>query len=438
MAYLLGRPLTAEIHQFIYTHANNLNDLKTIRCLTLTLFAIDAGCLANIFIAFGLSVFESLILSISVFILPGVQDAIIMLAIQNALAILFTLWAYQISCRIEKYRIENALKNLSVISLILMSMFLYPQWSFFIFVPILIKYLLSTPAAVKRVYQEIFKLAVLFTISSLFYYFYIKTFISVHNARAGAYAFTIDLNFLFWKFFSVFTKILPMSFNFWNIYTISWLGFLLMGLTLILLRKKTILTLLFLFSTVSFWLLIRTDIVLHRIFYVTAVMALLAFFIGIRKVFNKDLTKGNYLIVGILTAALACVSYLNYFNTLNYYLEFYYVQQTLLEYQEPYSRIHMVLAEPSNTGYNGYSTVDDTFNAKTSSFKFSTDALNLLRAALKENGVPGFVVIDNCEDNQQACVMKKLLKNHLLVTHSNQDQAVNYSPHMVLIDMSKL
>ena len=143
MAYLLGRPLTGEIQQIVYTHVSNLEDLRMVRWLTVAAFAICAGLLANIFYSYGLTTLESLCLSVVIFILPGVQDAIIMLAIQNALAIWSVLWAYLISAETRESGLEDTFNALVIFCLILTSMLLYPQWSFFIFVPVLVKYLIS-------------------------------------------------------------------------------------------------------------------------------------------------------------------------------------------------------------------------------------------------------------------------------------------------------
>ena len=438
MAYLIGRPFTAEIHQVIYTHVHYLNDLKKVRWLTVAVFAICAGFLANILLAFGLSSLESLVLSVAVFILPGVQDAVIMLAVQNGLAVLAVLWAYLIFCRPRKSVLEDLLDCLVIFCLITTSMLFYPQWSFFFFVPILIKYLTAPPKNLASIHQEGLRALFLFSMAAIFYYFYIKTFVSSHNAKAGSYAFTIDLNFLYWKVLKVFTHILPMAFNFWNIHTIHWIGVLFMVLTAVLLRQRTILSFLLIISTTSFWLLARTDLVLHRIFFVTSVMALTAFLIGIRNVFRGNGMIAKYTIVLAMTAGLMGVHFLTFYNAVNDNIEFAFIKQSLLSYKKPYSRIHIILPAPNGKGYNGLATVDDTFNAKTASFNFTTDTLNLLRAALNDIHVPTNRWVYSCEEDQQKCMGHMPSCYYYLVTHSYKGQAVYYSPGMVLIDLNNL
>lgn len=429
IVYLLGRPLTAEIHQIIYTHVSSLRDLGLVRWLTVSVIAICAGLLANIYYSFGLSVLESLSLSVAVFILPGIQDAVIMLAVQNALAVLAVLWAYLISCRSYKSGFERFFQGLTVFCLILFSMFLYPQCSFFIFVPALVKYLTAPSQKLQTIQIEILRMALLFGLTAVFYYFFVKTFFSFNSARAGSYAFTIDLNFFYWKALSVFSEILPMAFNFWNIHTITWLGLMLMGLTLVLLRRRAILCFLIILSTVSFWLLIRSDLILHRIFFATSALALTSFLIGMR---NK------YFIICAMIAGMLGAHYLTYYNSLNYYMEGAYIKQRLMAHQKPFSRIHLILPDANGKGYLNQPTVDDTFNARTMSYNFTTDGLNLLRAAMKEDGIPTSMKVYSCEDVQQKCVKQNHKGYQLLVTHSQKGQPVYYSPNMVLIDMSQL
>jgi hypothetical protein len=436
--YLLGRPLTGEIQQIIYTQISNIEDLKIVRWLTVSVFAICAGLFANILYSLGLSTLESLGLSVAIFILPGVQDAVIMLAIQNALAILTVLWAYLVSCRPHRSGLGDLFDALMIFCLILTSMLFYPQWSFFIFIPVLVKYLISPFPDLRSIYKELLRLTFFFIITAIFYYFFVKTFVSFNSARAGSYAFTIDLNFLYWKVLSVFSKILPMAFNFWNIHTNTWLGLALMGLTLVLLKRRAILCLLMILWTVSFWLLARTDVVLHRIFFVASVMALTAFLIGLRNSFHKDGIIAKYIIILGVTAGLLGVHYLTFYNALNYYLEFTFIKQRLIAHHEPFSRIHIVLAEPNGKGYNGHTTVDDTFNARTASYNFSTDTLNLLKAALKDINVPTSWWVYSCEDEQQKCIKHMPSGYRLLVTHSKKGQPVYYSPGMVLIDLNNL
>jgi len=438
MAYLLGRPLTAEIHQIIYTRISHLRDLQIVRWMTVFVFAICAGLLANIFYSFGLATLESLGLSVSIFILPGVQDAIIMLAIQNALAVGAVLWAYLISQKPPKPGLNGLLKCLAVCCLLLISMLLYPQWSFFIFVPVLVKYLVTPAQSLWTIHKELLRSILLFSLTAIFYYVYIKTFVSVNNAQAGSYAFTIDLNFLFWKSLSVFSTILPIAFNFWNIHTITWLGLVLMGLTMVLLRERAVLCFLLIIFTVSFWLLIRSDLILHRIFFVTSVMALAAFLVGARNLFLIYGTVGRYIIICMMTAGLMGVHYLTSYNAMNYHLELEFIKQRLMAHPKPLARIHIVLPTPDGKGYNGHATVDDTFNDKTASYNFETDTLNLLKAALQDMNVPSSWRVYSCEDKQQQCVEHASKNYNLLVTHTNKDQAIYYSPHMVLIDLNDL
>lgn len=426
MVYLLGRPLTAEIHQIIYTHVSNLKDLDLLRCLTVSILAIDAGLLANIFYGFGMGALESLGLSVAIFILPGAEDAVIMLALQNPLAVLMALWAYLSS------------EALVSCCLILASMLLYPQWSFFLFVPLLVKYLIYQHRYLNVVYNELLKSTFIFAITAIFYYCFVKAFISLNNARAGSYAFTIDLNFFYWKLLSVFSKILPMSFNFWNIHTIPWLGLALMGLTIIVLRKQAILCFLIVLSTASFWLLARADVIIHRIFFVTSALALMAFLIGIKNSLPVSKNIGKYIMMGAMTVGLIDVHYLTFLNAVNYNIEFAYIKQSLLAYHKPFSRIHIVLPASNTKGYNGQETVDDTFNARTASYNFTTDTLNLVKAALKDNNVPTSWWVYSCEDDQRKCLRQMPLGYRILVTHTNKDQPVYYSPGMVLIDLNKL
>jgi hypothetical protein len=427
MAYLLGRPLTAEIHQFLYTRIFKIEDLRVVRWIIVAVFAVCSGLLANILYSFGINPLESLCISVAIFILPGIQDAIIMIALQNALAVWLVLWAYLISAR--QGRNQEFFDDLVIFCLILASMLLYPQWSFFLFVPVLARYLTAPAQNLQSMHKTILRTACLFGITAVFYYFFVKTFLSVHNARAGSYAFTIDLNLLYWKFLLVFTSILPMAFNFWNFHTVTWLGLMLMAMTLVLLRKRALLCSLLLFSTTGFWLLVRTDIILHRIFFVTSVMALTAFLIG---------TRNKYIIIGAMTIGLLGVHYLTLENALNYYLEFSFIKQRLMEGHEPLSRIHIVLAPANGKGYNGQATVDDTFNSRTASFNFNTDTVNLVKAALKDMGMPDSRWVYSCEDDARKCVGQMPLGYHLLITHSNKNQPVYNSPGMVLIDMNDL
>lgn len=428
MAYLLGRPLTAEIHQIIYTHVSQIADLKIIRWLTVIIFALSAGILANIFCTFGLSDLESLCLSVALFILPGVQDAIIMLAIQNALAVWLVLWAYLASCR-GYVKDKLFVEALIIFSLILASMLLYPQWSFFFFVPVMVKLLIAPSRDARVIHGEILRLVLFFIGTAVFYYFYIKIFVSYNNARAGSYAFTIDLNFLYWKTIAVFSKVLPMSFNFWNFHTNPWLGWAMMGLTMILLRKRAIPCFLMMAATTSFWLLVRTDVILHRIFFVTAVMALASFLIGARN---------RYFIVGMMTLGLLTVHHLTYDNARNYYLESAFIQQRLMAHKGDFSRVHIVLARPNGKGYNGKATVDDIFNARTASYSFNTDTLNLLKGVLKNMDLPDSWKVYPCDGDQQKCVEQNPVGKSLLVTHSSKGQQVYNSPGMVLIDFNDL
>jgi len=431
LAYLIGRPLTAEIHQIIFTHVSSIRDLTLVRWLTVTVFAICAGLLANIFDSFGLSFLESLGLSVAIFILPGVQDGMLMLGIQNALAVWATLWAYLVSCKSYKSRLEDLFNGSVFFCLMLASMLLYPQWSFFVFVPVLVKYMiLSDPKGLSAIRKQILHLLVFFSVTAVFYFFYIKIFVITDDSRAGTYAFTINFNFLFWKILSVFSKILPMAFNFWNFQTITWLGLAIMGVTLVLLKRKTIICFLLIGWTLGFWLLIPSDLILHRIFYVTSVMALAVFLMGIRK-FNK------YLIMGAMTIGLIGVHYLTFFNAVNYNIEFSYIRQSLLNHRH-FSRIHVVQVAPNGKGYDGLATVDDIFNAKTANYYFMTDTLNLVRGALRDIHYPDSVWIYSCESDQKKCVEHMPKGYRLLITHTNKNQPIYYSPDMVLIDMNDL
>ena len=438
MVYLLGRPLTAEIHQIIYAHISNIKDLCVVRWITVFAFAICAGLLSNILFAAGLKPLESLALSIAVFILPGVQDAVIMLALQNALAILTVLWAHLILQRPHQSTPNTLWNFLVAFCLILTSMFLYPQWTFFLFVPLLAKYLTAPPQNLRLIYHELLRTLFLFFLTALFYFFFIKTFVAHNDTRAGAYAFTIDLNFFYWKFFKVFMMILPMSFNLWNIHTITWLGAVLMGVTILLLRKRSILCFLIIILPAGFWLLVRADLILHRIFYVTSVMALITFLIAIRNSLRQDGIMSKYIMVGAMTAGLLGVHYLTLTNAFNYHIEFAFIKQRLTEHQGPISRIHIVLPQNNGKGYNGQTTVDDTFNARTASYNFNTDTLNLLKAALKDNHVPISWGVYSCEKEELKCINQPPKHSRILVTHSSKGQPLHPSPGTVLIDLNDL
>ena len=202
-----------------------------------------------------------------------------------------------------------------------------------------------------------------------------------------------------------------------------------MGLTLVLLKEKSLLFVLLIGWTLGFWLLIPSDLILHRIFFVTSVMALTAFSIGIRK-FNK------YIIIVMMTVGLVIVHYLSYLNAVNYNIEFNYIKQSMLVYDKPFSRIHIILGRVDGRGYNNQPTVGDTFNAKTAAYNFKTDTLNLIKAALKDINFPEPWMVYSCEDEQQKCQLPK--RYQLLITHTKKDQPVLYSSGMVLIDFNKL
>lgn len=475
--YIIGRPLAAKLECLNFRSAHQLEDLSKLRFGVLVIVSFSAALLGSWLVSLNLNEKCSFFLSASIFTLPGTQNTVFMSNYANAIVPVLCLLSYAtISRPLKQDFLKHALLDTCIRLfgsgiILLLAFYSYPALAFFFFVPSLSVILLLNKSSWGKARLILIRDFIFFGTISLIYFLSHKYFIRPLHLPPGETIpeqFELKLSFDSFgqKLLSFITDVTPTILNFWNIYTNKSFGNFL-GITLVLIfialslmpifdknlptkeQKKAllkknaeiILSIIILFvASISFWILGPANYILFRFIFVPTAIALLILFwcgsnlISILKGNSEDF-KGNYLLAGtLLVVGAFFANFLTIQNSLNSKLEIYFLKTSLAKrIDDPISRIHIIRPKENSLGFNGYESITDEFNRKTSDYW--QDMTELVRVALLQLKPPESFDVWRCDSKQKECV-DRAPKNQILITQSSFGESIYPSKNMVLIDMN--
>lgn len=475
--YALGRPMVAELECLAFKFTNKIEDLSSLRLGSLLIMAISTTLLGLWLYSLHLPALTSFFLSTSIFTLPGPQFLIILGNIPNAFTLTLTILSYFIfsSSLIHASKIkENFTKNFLWIffsfALLLTALFTYTAMTLYFFVPTLSWILFSRHSTPKNLIFIIVRDISFFSTAACVYLFIRKQFIVPQFTETLAnvppsYKFAIDINLIIQKLIFFFKNVVPMIFNYWNIYTLPWLGTLLAFLffsfiivssyfqmtdtepqsaywpkTINLLKPLLIIAIFI--GTFSFWFLIGMEFVLFRILFVPTAIALLLGFWCLNRCLELLSFRNSSYFIGLILFMAGCVfaNINTNRNALNSYKELNLIKAEILSHLDSdisLSRIHFVRPKDIQFGFNGLPSLTDEFNRNSSDYWWNIPDMALL--ALREiNFKSQKFSIFQCANQPQEDCLAKAPNDKILITTSESNATIHPSPNMIIIDLNKL
>jgi len=454
--YAQVRPLAALLDCANFKLANTLEKMSHIRFFCIMLTSLFSSIFSLWLFNKGVSRISSLLFSIAMVCLPGIQTGIIMGSEQLILSPLIAFIAYL--C------IENANKNIFLTIagclLILTSFFMYPSATGFFLVPTLIATLFNPTKEWAVTRKEILRdIMVFFLLSILF--FSIAKIIQAHLMKSldypSGYVFHPALN---WE---IINRIMDMSKVFpslWNInyhqtyqmiliYLILLFGFFPRKneRDLVTISQTIIAVIAILLLSSIAYLSQPSNMVFTRILYVFQVMSLFIVakacirLIRFFKFENPALFVGiGLFFVGTIGANTTILkSALNDNMELNYLVS--YLNNNFLPHKT-IKRIHIVgLPFGSTLNFNGLYPRDDIFNINSTLYR--QDSFYMVKTALQRLHQEDSYTLYNCaldelqlmHRTERDCI-SKAPKNTIIITYSRQGEPISITPHTLIINMT--
>ena len=424
----LGRPIAAYSECLIFEHTTRLSDLTEFRYAVIVLLALTIAVYAAALRDQGLGAWPSVALSLSVFTLPGAQNAVFMTNFANVLAPLAAIVSHTLLDRAESSYVARgpwkacAFAGLAG-ALLLISLFTYPFLALFFFCLTLTGVLFrvhlgwrSHACLLVRDALVFGAAAGLYWLAAKFVFFPTDPAIVAH--MPGGYHATLDFSGAIAKSSALIDLILPRILTLWSIYPSKVLSYsigaiIACGLIVYLLpaisdsgiqsgptRLVTVAAIPGLLLAADAPFLLTPAFFLFRIFFVSAAMlVILLFWGGIQITIRAGLAQCLHdlrwqirlaLPIAIAAGIIAAVQTTR--NALNSYAELSYIKTQITAARgQRVDRIHIIRPKPG-LGFNGSSAITDEFNVPTTTFSF--DIANLVRLALVEMGAQTRYVVD--------------------------------------------
>lgn len=390
---ITGRPLSALIEQLIFRFTHTLNDLTIIRLIAIIL----TGFLVTLFSNWlssnqKFSKIEAFCISIAVFTLPGIQNFIIMTNVSNLTAITLAFLSYLSIIKIDEFSIKGYLPSAA---LLLGSLFIYPALTFFFFVPLLIRLLLSDKESISKEIKLTFRAIAFVIINCIIYYALVKCVLhTIYNFYHNINAVQPDYNFnllnipIFFAIMNLLKRVYPMASSFWIFHTslpllilgglipFIFLSIKIKEITKIIKNKnRWIIPLLLMFQIIiffaagSFTFLIKPYFpILYRTLFVLSAMLLVLMLISIFYLSDRgfpSLTKYFRIITCFLLLIIPSIlANRNVAHTaLNANMEINHIITTIRKsnLKNP-EKIHFRIPQRVEYGYNGQRCIGDEFN----------------------------------------------------------------------------
>jgi len=419
--YNLGRPLAAELDEFLYRHIQHLSDMSTLRFLVITSFALSVALLATVAVAQGISWLQAFGLSVAIFTLPGIEDFIFVPYIANALAILVALLGNLLLLKSLKYHVHWLL---AVICL-LISFCLYPPSTLFFLVPSAMGCLLASHEnKIPKIALRDFMLWVLVAGS----YYLILRGLFYAQIKSSGHEISFSFKQLVGFALAFIPQATPQIFNFWNVYWSAILGAsILLFISVFILfdcwvakntgiKRWGIFIVLFLATNLTWFLFDGYD---PREYIASQGLGLICLYWAGLQVLNllklaKEWMPSAWLVL-LLVVGLFMSNQLITLNVLNNYSELMFVRSRIAQYvNTSTSEIHIIWLKSRNRGYNGLPTIYDNINSTVRDYEIP----DLIRVALKDMGQP--------------------FELHCIITYSNLGETYSVHPDAVIINMNDL
>ncbi len=469
--YALGRPVSAKVENFLFHHIHSLTDLARIRLIILVVLGLSMALLASFLFSLRLSPLQSFCISAAIFLLPGPQNIVFTTILPNALAILFALLSYLLLRLCEGMTIAKyVLRLLLSFILLLTAMFTYAAYAFFFLIPTIAVVMFSDRAQWSNVKRIVFRDLLFVALAAGAYFIFTKLYIlpqytAIINSTAPQYHFQFSLATLWEKINIFLIKVIPIVFNLWNVYENQFIAVVLIlfslgaffvkafdddgsfkntsGNSFYFTAQKLVVIFILFLGVNCVWLLSPMMIILYRLFFgASAAAILLIFWAGNSYIisFLKNQRWRERILTGWAVFFLVVSGGIAGFNTtknvLNSNMELMFVRSVIASHAgKPISRIHVVLPVENNLGYNGFPSLDDNLNRKTT--EFSADIADYLRLAIMNVADIKRATFFPCEVNQWVCT-KVCPPDQILITKSANGSPIYPSPNMVLIDMNQL
>jgi hypothetical protein len=458
---LIGRPVTAEIECKVFQKTKTLQDLSEIRVLVVGLIALGAALLGFICFSYGLNRLTSFLIGISVFTLPGMQNAVIMTNIPNAVTPALALLSFFVLSGIHKLGLQSGIKISLSITLLVFVGLTYPAMAFIYFSGWIIRSLLDTKSPIRsQIKQAAFELAV-FVFSMVLVIIIGKALLDPMLAERLA---TIPDSFkadfspisVFHKIPFVLTEALPTAARLWffNNHSAGVEVAIVIALVLIIflvdnassnLRRSFFIGALIVFTlSLAFAPLALSKATnLHqRVLFVPEAFLLLAGSLGLYRIINAKTNYKNLKYFShapfFLIASLG-ILYSSYTTTSSVWgtnIEMNFVRVQFAAHNKSPRRIHLVRAEDNRTGFNGAKSATDEFNRKTTYFK--QDIVDFLRLSLYgSRNSTSERQLSFCNPVTTDCEMV-IPMNNIIVSHSDYKEPFCKTSDMLLIDMNVL
>jgi len=458
---LIGRPVTAEIECKVFQKTKTLQDLSEIRVLVVGLMALGAALLGFICFSYGLNRLTSFLICISVFTLPGMQNAVIMTNIPNAVTPALALLSFFVLSGIHKLDLQSGIKISLSITLLVFVGLTYPAMAFIYFSGWIIRSLLDTKLPVRsQIKQTAFELAV-FGFSMVLAIFIGKALLDPLLAERLATlpdGFKADFSpfSVFNKIPFVLTEALPAAASLWffNNHSSGVVSAVVIASVLIIflvdhartdLRRSLYLGVLIAFTlSLAFAPLFLSKATnLHqRVLFVPEAFLLLAGSLGLYRIINAKtnheklsyFSHAPYFLIASL--GILYSSYTTASSVWGTNIEMNFVRVQFAAHNNNPRRIHLVRAEDNGTGFNRKKSATDEFNRKTTDFK--QDIVDFLRLSLYgSSNSTNERQLSFCNPVTTDCEMVVPISN-IIVSYSDYKETFCKTSDMLLIDMNVL
>ncbi len=381
-----GRPLAAELEQFLYKKIEHLSDLSFARLVSVAAFALSAALLACMGVSLGIDLIAAFALSVAIFTLPGVQESVFVPYLFNTLPIFGSIVAYAV----WSSRLIFGMRLVLTFILLEAAFFTYPSSAFFFLIPTAITAVYS--AQDEQGLRKIWVRDVLMWIvcAALFYgflkiYYYKKLILTNHEI-----AFPLEHVF---NYIKSFPTLVPRLFNLWNVYNSQMAGILLAGLAGacvigdILLVKRTwraqrllaVLIIFLIFNGV--WFMFGGY--QPRVFIASQAMALIVVFWcagWLVALLTKNGPLAKAWPVLIMLTGLIWANQTVTPNVWNNSEELMFIRDRISRSVDENTRYLYIIPKRGVTGYNGLPTVYDNLNGSTVAYEVP----DMVRAAVRD------------------------------------------------------
>lgn len=461
---LIGRPVTAEIECKVFKNTKTFSDLKKIRLIVVGILALGSTFLGLILYRNGINLFVSLPISVSIFTLPGMQNAVLMTNIPNVITPAFALFSFYILSQVKNFNIRSLLMTSVAVALLVISGLTYPAMSFIFFLGWIVRsFTASNDSSDSALKKAIFEFTI-FIFSMVLALVLSRALLDSSLAERLINLtdnFKVDLSptSLILKIPFILTAGFPLASSFWFMesdYKFIFFVTIALLVGLLCLRSKladttracrvaSISLVLISIALACAPLGLTKSPVLHqRVLFVLEASLLLGVLLSIYLMLENYLpnSKGRLslrYLIPFYTALAIGLFHSNYSVTLSAWatnLEMNFVRIKYAEFNGIPRRIHLVRSENNNTGFNGRPSLTDEFNRKTTDYQ--QDITDFLRLSLYGSHLTANErKLTYCDPSTTDCEMV-VPQDNIIISYSDYKTPFCKTPGMLLVDMNVL